>query len=213
MPFNLSLKRDKEALGHLLNINKDFVFLDGAICSLHSGLFAFGAIIHSGITVGGSSLNDCSVLANTIKSRHIDKMTFDPLKGIISVGDPYEYIPKIKVKDDSSVIDECVKRLEAISSISDIEPGAVFTDKRGTERSVVSVKVNNSILADMLDRLGTEASLELVLEKGKLEITNQQTGDYVARAFPAPDDDRKVSVLVTEDAQKVFASAFLEQYS
>lgn len=202
--FEISLKEEKEALNHLLSINREIVFADRIMCALHPGLYAFSVIEHEDIKLDEPVICECSDLRDIIKSREIDKMTLIPELGKIEVQEPYELKANIKLLDSSSSIDESEKRYE---SLKEIEKGVEeYLDRNNNTHRIASFTMSNSLFMDMLQRAGDADVMEISTGE-KLVFKNHTSGRQVkySKMSPLPE----TSVLILEDCQEILGSSFL----
>lgn len=204
--FKMYLKRDKEALQHLLSINKQMIFLDGVVCSVHPGLFAFSAIFHKSIGSKRPVLADCAFLESFTKSKQLDEMIFDVEHGEFTVARPYKSGARIEEQADSGLLDEAYKRLEIIEGVKDLDPEAVFS-AGNKDRTLSFFEIDNGIFLDMLQRVGIEENMEFTITKNEVRIANSKAW----AAFELPGMNKEVSIILTEDTLPVLKSAFMEK--
>lgn len=203
--FKLSLKKEKNALTHLVKINKDFVFAPGVICALHPGLYAFAALKNKNVDTDEPVLRDCSFMEDIVKSREIDEMEFNIQSAEFKTKKPYKYHSMMTEKEDGGAsAEEVMKRLSIIEGISELDENSVFTKSDGEEKRIAFFEVDNGVFIDMLQRLGEEENVKLSTGD-ELRVENSKT--FAAMEFSAPMTE--VSVVLTEDTLPVLKNSFL----
>lgn len=205
--FKMHLKRDKDAIKHLSTINKDFVFLNGAMCSMHPGLYAFGVFFSGDVSVDHPTVRECGdFIDGVIKSKEMDEIIFDVDGNKFSAVKPYKFMREMPEKDDATdSIGEVEKRLGIISSIGEIGENSVFTDADGVDRNVALFEVDNAILLDMLQHMGEENDVTLTTGK---QLTIETSTAVTELEFLKP--LKEVSIVITEDTLPFLKSAFIE---
>lgn len=204
--FKLHLKREKEALTHLISINKDLVFVPEAVCSIHPGLYMFSAIFHKDVHVENPTIRECAFLEGVLKSKEIDEMEFDTEANSFDTKRPYKTHRDMPEKDDSTgAIEEVQKRLDIIAGISELSEGSVFTNSAGEEKAIAFFEVDNAIFLDMLQGIGEGENVKLTTGA---ELRLESSKAWASLEFSSPIN--QVSIVVTEDTLPVLKSAFIE---
>ena len=210
--FKISLKREKDAFVHLLNVNQNLIYIDGMICAMHPQLYAFACIRSKKIKVGSQDpiVNDCSSLKDRLKSRVADAVTLSPEKGYIEISEPYYFRSKIQLVEDDALVGEAMKRVGVIEDIDGVVSGNTFEDPRTKDdRPVALFKIDNAVLADMLAQIGDSERLEIFTdENGALNIKNHSNGAEMACQV---DCCVPAKVLLTEDSMKMLKSSLLQK--
>jgi hypothetical protein len=173
--FSLSLHTYRNALKHLLEINKELVFGKGLICALHTGKFAFSAIRIDNTDSNDFSIHDCTDLDNMINSKQFDEVTVDLSGQKIVASKPYRFSINVPTKDDYveddslGMIGEVKKRLEILGDVGSAESGYVFNDSSVENHSLCNLDVYNAVLVDMIGRVFLE-DFDLTLETSNFEL-------------------------------------------
>jgi hypothetical protein len=210
--FKISLKKEKDSLTHMLNVNTNLIHVDGMICSMHPQLYAFACIKSKKINVGSENpiVNDCLSLKDRLKSRVIDTITMCPEQGFIEITDPYFFNSKIPLLEDDSLVSEAMKRVGVIEDIKGVISGNTFEDPKTKEDKAVAVfKIDNAILADMLAQIGESERLEIFTnESNALNMKNHNNGAEMAYKIEC---SVPATVILTEDAMKMLKSSLLQK--
>jgi hypothetical protein len=172
--FSLSLHKYGNALKHLLAVNNNLVFGNDLICALYPAQHAFSAIRTEGSNSNDFSIHNCADLENLLNSRQIDEITVDLPNQKTVVSTPYIFsntIPEVDdyFEDESGTIGQTKKRLEIIDDLQSKETGSFFTEESGKQHTLCVVEVENSILIDMIERIGEEN--DVTLETSDLTLT------------------------------------------
>lgn len=178
--FSLALNKYRNALKHLLTVNKEeLVFGNGLICALYPAQHTFSAIRTEGSNSNDFSIHDCADLENLLNSRQIDEITVDLLDQEIVVSKPYRSditIPEVDdySEDESGTIGQIKMRLEIIDDLQSKETGSFFTEESGKQHRLCVVEVENSILIDMIEIIGEEYDMTLETSDSALTLWNEK---------------------------------------
>lgn len=199
---------------HLLSINKNLVFMQGAVCAIHPQFFGFSFIAHEGIQLEGpedaAMVCNCTPLIKLCDSKEVDVMDFRPEEHRIVITSPYNFEPVIEEIDDKSTIEECYKRMNAASLLSDIKAGNKWTDSEGSQHAVGSFSVDNGLMTDILNQIGEGDAIELSIGKD-IRLQNHSTKPPTKISLQGVTIPTPVSVILNEDSKPIFQSSFLEQ--
>lgn len=185
--FALSLHKYRNALKHLLAMNKELVFVNGLICALHPGRYAFSAVKSGSFDSNDFSIRDCIDLDKMIDSKQFDEITVNLSAQEIAASKPYRFsvnVPAIDYVGD--YFSEVNKRLEMIDQISSKKSGDSLTfPSSGESHRLCFLEVDNAVLVDMIERVSRTEDFALTFETSKFGLRLFSEKSLASLPFPA----------------------------